>query len=77
MCINWSQFGAWTISSVTASVLHYCSELSNKIEEVLDVRISFLSLLEYYRESMKAGEMLPMRQSIDKLLFGKAFSDLL
>jgi hypothetical protein len=29
--VNWDMMGAWTISSVTSSILHYCSELSSKI----------------------------------------------
>ena len=66
--------GAWTISSVTASVLHYCSELSNKIEQILDVRVSFLSLLNYFKQSIQIGENNSVRHCTEKLLFGKAFS---
>jgi hypothetical protein len=48
--LHWWRFGGWTICEIYCLVLNYCSDLSSKIEKILDARVSFLSLINYYEK---------------------------
>jgi hypothetical protein len=60
--VQWNQLGAWTIAELTSSVLQYCSALNSRIEQVLDVRVSFRSLLNYHQQITKFKQHAVMRQ---------------
>lgn len=75
--LNWQLMGPWTIADFTSSVVHYCSELHHKIDGVLDVRLSFLSLIELYKQQLKQGTTLPIKIASEKFLYNSSFCDLL
>jgi hypothetical protein len=56
--------------------LNYCSDLSSKIDKILDVRISFLSLINYYEKSLEFGNDFSIKIALEKLIYQKQFNRL-
>jgi hypothetical protein len=75
--IQWWKFGAWAVCEIYCLALHYCSDLSSKIEKILDVRVSFSSLINYYEKYLEYGGQQCMKIALEKLLFQKEFSRLI
>lgn len=76
MELDWWRFGGWTVCEVYCLVLNYCSDLSSKIEKILDVRVSFQSLIEYYEKYLEVGQTDGLKIALERLLFQKSFNKL-
>ena len=48
--VDWSHFDAWNVAQLFCMILTYCGDLFAKMDKALDVRISYLSLMNYYEK---------------------------
>lgn len=76
MVLDWWNFGFWSICELYCLILHYSGDLGIKIEKLLDVRVSFTSVISYYEEYLKAGGEESIKVALEKLLFHNNFNRL-
>ncbi len=62
--LDWWKFGGWTVGEVYCLIMNYCSDLGSKIDKVLDVRISFASLINYYEKYLELGNLLSVKVAL-------------
>ena len=49
--------------------MNYCGDLSSKIDKILDVRVSFASLINYYEKYLECENELGIKIALEKFLF--------
>lgn len=74
--LDWWSLGIWSITELYCLILHYSGDLGIKIEKLLDVRVSFASVISYYEEYLRAGGEESIKVAVERLLFHPDFNRL-